>query len=615
MKYFALIFGLMLTVSSWAQVGGTSDHELALYYYQSQDYEKAALYYEKLYTQKPTSYFENYFNCLLELERYKEAEKLIKKEVKKKNAPPHYFVFYGDLYNKQGLESKAEQQFESAIGALNANHGYTVATNLANAFQIRQRIDLAIKTYERAKKYTHNKVAYNIRIGELYGVQGKTELMISEFLAMLETNTGYYRQVQNALTRSIDFKEDDKKVDLLKTELIRKTQQHPNETVYNEMLIWLFEQKGEFGAAFVQVKALDKKEQMGGERIMDFGQTCENNKRYDLAIKAYKAVVDMGSNNRYYRSANYRMLNTLKTKITSTAQYTKEDLTNLEQKYLFALNEMGKAPHSINLMQDLAHLQGTFLGKSNEAVSLLEEAVTISSRTPKIQAACKMLLADVLVIRGDVWDASLYYSQVDKAFKEDVLSHEAKFKNARIFYYTGNFQLCQSQLDVLKASTQKLIANDAMELSLLITDNLALDTTATNMQLFADADLLIQQNRFKEAQQKFDSITSANKYHTLNDEILMKQYEIAIKQQDFEKGKELLTKIVADYGDDILADNALFLLGDMHENIFNDKAKAAQYYKDLIFNYQGSMFTVEARKRFRELRSYLPKEEGIKTIK
>ena len=181
---------------------------------------------------------------------------------------------------------------------------------------------------------------------------------------MLEVNPGYQAQVQSALSRSIDFKENKKEADLLRIELIRLTQKHPNQAIYNEMLIWLFEQKGDFNSAFTQVKALDKKLRLNGSRVFDFGETCDNNEEYDLAIKAFKYIIDLGKDNSFYRSANYRTLNTLKKKITNAPDYTEEDLLSLEQKYLFTLDEVGRATHSINTMMELGHLQGFYLSLS-----------------------------------------------------------------------------------------------------------------------------------------------------------------------------------------------------------------------------------------------------------
>ena len=598
-----------------AQSGSTDFRGMAVHYFSQNDYEKAAIYYLKLWEEtKKTGDFEKYYTCLLELKMYKEAEKLIKKELKKKHVQLSTYLLYGDLFAHQDNDSKAMQQYELAVRNINSYHSFSQISQLANGLQIRSKIDLAINAYQKAQKVSSNPVSYSIRIGELYGVQGKTELMIREFLLMLETNVGYRNQVQNALSRSIDFKVNLKETELLRIELLRLTQKHPGKTIYNEMLIWLFQQKGDFKSAYVQVKAQDRKLRANGKRVFEFGEVCSNNESYDLALEAFQYVIDLGKENKYYRTANYRSLNTLKKKITNSSSYTKEDLINLESKYNFTLDEVGRAPHSINTMMELGHLQGFYLQKFSSAIAILEEAITLAARVPKVQGKCKMLLADVLLISGEIWDASLYYSQVDKAFKEDVLSHEAKFKNAKIFYYTANFALALSQLDVLKSSTQKLIANDAMELSLLITDNLALDTTANTMRMYAEADLLTSQHRFEEAIGKFDSINIALPYHSLNDEILMKKYEIDFRKQNYEQAAARLTEIVTKYGEDILADNALFLLGEMYQNVFKDEIKAAEYYKNLFLNYTGSMFGIEAKKRYRKLTENLPGSSEFKEI-
>ncbi|MBT4776067.1 MAG: hypothetical protein HON99_10160, partial [Crocinitomicaceae bacterium] len=569
MKKICLILFLCSAGFIMAQSGSTDFRGMAVHYFSQNDYEKAAIYYLKLWEEtKKTGDFEKYYTCLLELKMYKEAEKLIKKELKKKHVQLSTYLLYGDLFAHQDNDSKAIQQYELAVRNINSYHSFSQISQLANGLQIRSKIDLAINAYQKAQKVSSNPVSYSIRIGELYGVQGKTELMIREFLLMLETNVGYRNQVQNALSRSIDFKVNLKETELLRIELLRLTQKHPGKTIYNEMLIWLFQQKGDFKSAYVQVKAQDRKLRANGKRVFEFGEVCSNNESYDLALEAFQYVIDLGKDNKYYRTANYRSLNTLKKKITNSSSYTKEDLINLESKYNFTLDEVGRAPHSINTMMELGHLQGFYLQKFSSAIAILEEAITLAARVPKVQGKCKMLLADVLLISGEIWDASLYYSQVDKAFKEDVLSHEAKFKNAKIFYYTANFALALSQLDVLKSSTQKLIANDAMELSLLITDNLALDTTANTMRMYAEADLLTSQHRFEEAIGKFDSINIALPYHSLNDEILMKKYEIDFRKQNYEQAAARLTEIVTKYGEDILADNALFLLGEMYQNVF-----------------------------------------------
>ncbi len=225
------------------------------------------------------------------------------------------------------------------------------------------------------------------------------------------------------------------------------------------------------------------------------------------------------------------------------------------------------------------------------------------------KAEVKMNLADVLVLQDDIWQASLYYMQVDKDFKYETIGHEAKFKNARIFYYDGDFKFAQSQLDVLKQSTSKLIANDAMKLSILITDNLGLDSNYVAMNLFANADLLLEQHRYEQAFGLYDSILTAFPYHGLADEIYLRKAQAMQQQGKWQEAVSFLEKIVSQHSDDILADDALFQLGELYEKHLNDKEKAAEYYKKILFDYKGSLLTVEARKRFRALRGDAVDEE------
>jgi TolA-binding protein len=51
-----------------------------------------------------------------------------------------------------------------------------------------------------------------------------------------------------------------------------------------------------------------------------------------------------------------------------------------------------------------------------------------------------------------------------------------------------------------------------------------------------------------------------------------------------------------------LGDDALFSLASLEESYLKDNEKAKQHYQELLTKYPGSLYTVEARKRFRKLR-------------
>ena len=217
-------------------------------------------------------------------------------------------------------------------------------------------------------------------------------------------------------------------------------------------------------------------------------------------------------------------------------------------------------------------------------------------------AECKLEYADIMLLSGKVWTAILYYSQVEKSFKENPLGHEAKLRRAKIAYFQGDFEWAQAQLDVLKASTSKLIANDAMHLSLLITDNLGLDTSEIPLQIFARADLLFFQNRFSESIITLDSILNIYKGHSLTDEILFKKSEIHLKNNETEKAVAMLEKIETEFFYDILADDAIFALAEIYQKKLKDTEKAKSLYEKILLEFKGSIYSSEARKRFRKLR-------------
>jgi tetratricopeptide (TPR) repeat protein len=274
-------------------------------------------------------------------------------------------------------------------------------------------------------------------------------------------------------------------------------------------------------------------------------------------------------------------------------------------EYQKTLEKLGLNKNTANILKDWAHLKAYYMNDLDTAIVMLKSAMGTPGLYNKVAAGIKLELADIYMIINDVWDASLLYLQVDKDFKNDVLGHEAKFRNARLYYYTGNFGWAKAQLDVLKASTSKLIANDAMELSLLISDNLALDTIEIPLQMFARADLLYLQHKDSATIQILDSITEQYPGHSLQDEIYFKKYEIAYRNKNYEEARDYLEKIIEVFPFDILADKAIFNLAVLYEYQYDNTVKASELYELILMNYPNSLYVDDARKKFREIRGDL----------
>jgi outer membrane protein assembly factor BamD (BamD/ComL family) len=141
-----------------------------------------------------------------------------------------------------------------------------------------------------------------------------------------------------------------------------------------------------------------------------------------------------------------------------------------------------------------------------------------------------------------------------------------------------------------------------LELSLLIGDNPAFDSTGEALRMFARADLCFYQNKIQQAYLTLDSLEKEFPESTLADEILYRKAKIKMKQGNYQEAIPLLEKILASYREDILADNALMMLAELNQKQLNNPEKAMQLYKELMTDFPGSLFVVEARKRFRVLR-------------
>ncbi|MFO8128439.1 MAG: tetratricopeptide repeat protein [Bacteroidales bacterium] len=577
------------------------EERLASTHYRNREYEKAAEIYGDLYKKETSHYYYTYLlYCLLQLNDFDEAEKIAKKQSRKHRDRLKYLVDLGYVYQRAGDPEKAEKEFNAAIENIPAN--VYLIKDLANAFYLRGQNKKAIETYLKGRNILDNENAFHFELANLYRLTGSYDLMMKELLDQVEEDPGSLDRVQNRLQSRLHEDTEGELTGKLWKALLKRNQKDPGNVAYAEMLLWMSVQQQDFEFALTQAISLDKRYNEDGGRIFDLARLCINNKDYEAAVKSFQYILDKGEHNIYYLPATIGLLKSKYLRITSGYEYEEKELARLENEYHKALDLYGRFPETIELMRDLAHLDAFYLDKFDEAIEILNEAVEIPNAPPKQVAECKLELADIFLFIGEVWEATLLYSQVEKAFKHEPTGHEAKLKNARLAYYIGEFEWAIAQLDVLKSATSKLIANDAMDIALLIADNKDADSNMAGLKYFARAELLMYQNKNERALQTLDSIYSVNLFHPLFDEILFKKSEIMMKAGEYMKADSLLNHLVTNFTYDILADDALFMRADLHENILHNPEKARELYQQILLNYPGSLYAVEARKRFRQLR-------------
>ena len=474
------------------------------------------------------------------------------------------------------------------------------AIGLANAFLKLNELDLALEVYTKAQTMGVDNLDY--QLVDLEGRRGNYDGMIDAALRLLRTKPTYFRNIQNSFIRNLRVLDNPELGVLLKGKLITAARNYPDDVAYPELLVWYFNQVRDFGNAFVHAKSLDLRGSEDGNRIVELAQTASRNKDYDTAARCYAYVAGKGRDNPYFFTARAQSLRMRMEPLLEAIPSDTKAIAELTIEYEQTLNDLGLTEKTAGIAKDLAHAQAFYLQSPTQAIELLESVLEIPGIYNRMAALCKLELGDILVFQDNIWDASLLFSQVELDFKDDFFGHEAKFRNARISYYAGDFDWAQAQLDALKASTSKLISNDAIDLSLLITDNYAMDTISEPMWLYAQADLLAEQHRYDQARSKLDSILAIWPGHALEDEILMTQGRMALEQGDVDTALVLFQEVVDLHFDDILADDALFELGKLHEDVLADEMAAADYYEQLLFDYPNSLHAVEARRRFRAMR-------------
>lgn len=570
--------------------------QLAHQFANNGEQQKALDIYQKLYKQDNDTYFSIYFNGLLTAKKFDDAITIGKKMIRMHPEEKQYTIMLGSAYAQQGELDKANNLYDALIMSLPAEQGEIA--NTAAQFYQNANIDYAIKTFQQGRRLLKNDALFAYELINLYRYKRDKAALTEEYLNFLPSNPSFITQAENALANIYEGATD---YDILKQALLKRIQKDAQQTIYAELLTWQFLQQKEFDQALNQALALSRRQNDDGNAVFELCRTLTSNEAYDSAIRGYEYLVSKGKNQDLYIPSKIELINTKNLRVTS-GKYTNDDLLSLEKDYNDLLTEFGKNGNTAFAMQKLASLLAYKLHKLNEAQQLLEEAVKLPDIKPGLQASCKLDLGDVLLFNNQPWDATLLYSQVEKDYPNAAVAQDAKYRNAKMAYYTGDFTWAKGQLDVLKAATSQLIANDALNLSLLISDNLAVDSSGAALKMYARADLQIFAEEPNKALKVLDSIDAKYPGNSLADDILMAKARIRLQEKDYTGAVSFLKKIADEHSFSLWADDAVFMLGDIYENHLNNKELAKSYYQKIITNYAGSLWINEARKRFRMLR-------------
>ena len=575
------------------------NEELANQYFEKGDFDKAYDLYTDL-VKDPSmanTVHNEYLTTLIRLKKYDEAQKFLKKQVKNNRQQITYKADQVELMklmnvNETEIIQEKKKLIEEAI-EIDVN-----VYALQNYYYKINEYDFLIELLEKASESDKSGTKYAIQLARAYLYNGEKMKMLEEILkyGLASQNSNYVKS-----TIQDNFKED-AELEELEQVLYSKIQENPNSTYYNDILIWYFIQKKDFRKAFTQARAIDRRLKLEGQKVFEIASIAFQNKDYENAARMYEYVMKEYPAGEFYPYARRWLIQSKEEIVKNNYPVDLENIRDLISEYEQMFIEVKSINKTLEAKKNVALLKAFYLNEHEEAIKILEDAIELSGSNQNFKDECKINLGDIYILKNEPWESTLLYLQVEKSQKEDKLGEIAKLKNAKNYYYRGDFELAKEVLDILKKATTREIANDAMQLSLLIQDNTGMDTSTVAMQDFAKVDLLVFQNKNELAVEKLDSMFITYKKHYLADEILWLRAQSKLKMNQIDSAIDDMKLILEEYSVDILADDALYSLAILTEEKKKNQAEAMKLYRRILSEYPGSIFGVEARKRYRMLR-------------
>lgn len=586
MRNLTIILIALITQISFGQ----SD-ALGRKYYDEGNYSKALRVFQTIYDRNPErmEIFLQLVATHQQLEQYSAAQALLEQRLATNPRYPQLLVELGYNFELQNMQEKADSTYQRAVLAIDQLPNY--ARFIGDRFDRYNLLEWAVQSYERGMEL-NPKADFNFQLARIYGELRAFDKMFDKYLAVLTNQPGYNSFTKRNFSQYITEDPANEANIILKKTLLKRIQKEPN-ILYNGLLSWLYVQQREFNKAFTQEKAIYRREGSSLEHINELALITIEEEAYEVALEILDYIIQTSQIPDEQLMAHQKRMQVL-TK-------TEPDTKKISSAYLALFEQYGMGRATYALQIDYNHFLAFNLENPQKAITNLKTLADKQLNRFE-QARVKMELADILVFTEKFNQALIYYSQIQNQVQGNILAQEARYKVAKTSYYKGDFKWSQIQLDVLKKSTSQLIANDAMELSLLISDNSLEDSTQTALGKFARADLLKFQGKNQEAIGILNDILNNHKGESIEDEALLRQAILYENTGDFTQAEANYLKIITTFKDDILADDAFFRLAELYDKQLLDPIKAREYYEQIVFNYADSIYFVAARKRFRSLR-------------
>ncbi len=593
----------LLTNTSFAQ--DLQEIQIANEYLLKGQKDKALSLYEQLAKKNENIQLihGNYFNLLIDVGNFSQAEAYVERLIRRDDKLS-YRLDLGVVYVRSGDVTKADKYFKGLMKSL-GDDTYKLKT-MSDYLAARNLIEYSILALQQARSASGNSTMYTLELANLYRISGKRDQMVEEYLNYVTLTPSNISYIKNLMQILLTKPEE---LESLERLLYDRVQKNQNSEVYLDLLIWVNLQQKNFYGAFIQARAYDKRFKKEQSKTLEIAQIALNNNDFDNADRSYSFVMKEYPNTINELPARLGLIQSREAKVKRSYPVNRDSVKYLITEYGKFRSSYPDHPNAYEAVLSQSLLYAYYLDQKDSAVNNLNRLIANNKVTPTLKAKAKIELGDIYLLKEEPWEATLLYSQVEKTQRETPLGYEAKLKNAKLSYFKGDFLLAQEHLDILKQATSREIANDAMELSMRIKENTTFDTTGAALKEYAAIELLLAQNKTDSAQTRLNEFQNSDLItESIKDDVYWLDANLYLKQGEFDKAIALLEKIVTEFGDDILSDDAYFLEGEIYEKHLKNKDKAMEIYREFLNKYPGSVYAAEARKRYRMLRGDFTEE-------
>jgi len=592
----ALILGLVSVVSAQT----SAEAELANRYYSDGEYESALELYDKVYKRQPEERFARQIvSCYEALNRFDDAIKFLEKVRKREKNAPIYPILQAGILAKTGELKASDKLYEEVIDKQLNTEGDFIKIG-AYLYQI-GALNWAKQTYLKARDNLRNEFVFSNELANIHEQLGEFPEAAKEYLNIYFADANNLNAsnlyLLNMVSQAPPAQGAVEKV------LLKAVDKYPLDLGLRTMLYEFYVQIEDFFESFVQVKSIDRLFREDGSRVFEFAKTMRNNEDYELSNEAFAYIIDKKKESPYFFQAHFEKATNGELQAFETIPVDMAAVQQAVTDYGQLLDEFGRRPQYFEAIYRRSNLMVFYLNELDVSLKELEQLVSQRQFLRADDwAKGKLLIGDILLMRQEYNEAKLTYNEVADNFKDRQTGALANYKLALLGYYKGEFGLAQALLGAIKDNTGNDISNDAIKLNLLIMDNTGLDSTTTALEMFAQAQLFTYQRQYDASLDLLDSLAFKFADHPIADEILWEKAQIALKRNQTDLAMSYIERILQQFPEDIFGDDALYTKARIYDFTLKQPEEAMKLYISFLSTYPGSLYSVEVRKRVRELR-------------